>query len=263
MFSRPVVSDSLWPRELQHARSLCPSPSPEVCSSLCPLHWWFHPAISSSHVLFSFCPPSSPASGTFPMSQLFASGDQNTGASASVIPMSIQGWFPLRLTCFDLLAIQGTLRNLLQHSSKASIFLCSAFLTVQLSQPYVTTGKTIALTIWTSVGRVMALLPNTLSRFVTVFLPRNSHLLISLQSPSAVISEPKKRISVTTSTFSPFICHEVMGLDAMILVFLLFNFKQALSLSSFTLKRLFSCSSVSAIRVVSVAYHSLPLWLSW
>ena len=105
MFSRPVLSDSLRPHGLQHARPPCPSsPSPEVCPSSCPLHRWFHPAISSFDTLFSFCPLPFPASGTFPMSQLFASSNQNTGASASVIPMSVQGWFPLRLTCLILLA---------------------------------------------------------------------------------------------------------------------------------------------------------------
>ena len=133
----------------------------------------------------------------------------------------------------------------------------------QLSQLYVTTGKTIALTIQTFVARVMSLLFNTLSRFVTAFLPRSKCLLISwLQSPSIVILEPKKRKSVTTSIFSPSICHEVKGPDAMILVFLIFSFKPAFSLSSFTLiKRLFSSSSLSAIRVVSSAYLRLLIFL--
>ena len=151
------------------------------------------------------------------MSHLFTSGGQNTGASASVsvLPMSIQ------IDWFDLLAVQRTFRSLLQqHSLKASILQCSAFFTVQLSQPFVTTGKTIALTIWTFVRRVMSLLCNTLSRFVTAFLPRrNCHLISCLKSPSAVILEPKKRKSVITSTFSPSIFHEVMGPEAMILVF--------------------------------------------
>ena len=100
LFSCPVMSDSLRPHGLQHARPPCPSPSPKVCPSSCPLHWWCHLAISSSDALFSFCPQSFPASGTFPMSQLFISGDQNIGASvsASILPMSIQGWFLLRLT---------------------------------------------------------------------------------------------------------------------------------------------------------------------
>ena len=121
----------------------------------------------------------------------------------------------------DLLADQGTLRSLLQHySSKASILQCSAFFVVQLSHPYMTTGKTVALTRWTFVGKVMSLLLNMLSRLVITFLPRSKRLLISwLQSPSAVILEPKKIKPDTVSTVSPSISHEVMGPDAMILVF--------------------------------------------
>ena len=134
---------------------------------------------------------------------------------------------------------------------------------VQLSQPYMTTEKTTVLTIQTFVSRVMSLLFNTLSRFAITFLLGSNHLLISwLQSPSTVILEPKKRKSVTTSTFSSSICHEVMGPDAMILAFLILNFKPALSLSSFTLiKRLFSSSSLSATRVVSSAYLRLLMFL--
>ena len=122
---------------------------------------------------------------------------------------------------FDLLAVQGTLRSLLQHHcSKVSILWCSAFFIVQLSHPYMTTGKTIALTRRTFVGKVMSLLFNMLSRLVIAFLPRNNCLLISwLQSPSAVILEPPKLKSLTVSIVSPSICHEVMGLDAMMLVF--------------------------------------------
>ena len=121
----------------------------------------------------------------------------------------------------DLLAVQGTLESLLQHhSSKASILLHSAFLIVQLSHPYMTTGKTIALTRWKFVGKVMLLLLNMLSRLVITFLPRSKRLLISwLQSPSAVILEPPKIKSDTVFNVSPSISHEVMGPDAMILVF--------------------------------------------
>ena len=121
----------------------------------------------------------------------------------------------------DLLAVHGTLKSLLQHhSSKASILRHSAFFTIQLSHPYMTTGKTIALTRRTFVGKVMSLLLNMLSRLVITFLPRSKHLLISwLQSPSAVILEPPKIKSDTVSTVFPSICHEVMGPDAMILVF--------------------------------------------
>ena len=122
---------------------------------------------------------------------------------------------------FDLPAVQGTLKSLLQHhSSKASILQCSALFIVQLSHPYMTTRKTIALTRWTFVGKVMSLLFNILSMLVIAFLPRSKHLLISwLQSPSAVILEPKKIKSVTVSIVSPSICQELMGTDAMILVF--------------------------------------------
>ena len=142
---------------------------------------------------------------------------------------------------FDLLAVQGTLKSLLQHHcSKASILQHSAFFMVQLSQLHMNTGNTIALTIWTFVGKVMSLLFNTLSRFVIAFPPGSKHLLISwLQSPSTMILEPKKRKSVTASTFSPSICHEVLGPDAMILVFLIFSFKLAFPLYSLTLIKKF------------------------
>ena len=152
------------------------------------------------------------------MSRFFSSGSQSIGvsASASVLPMNIQDWFPLGLT--GLISLQS--KSLLEHhSSKASILWHSAFFIVQLSHPYMTTGKTIALTKLTFVGKVMSLLFNMLSRLVIAFLPRSKCLLISwLQSPSAVILEPKKIKSLTVSIVSPSICHEVMGLDAMILV---------------------------------------------
>ena len=131
------------------------------------------------------------------------------------------GLISFRMGWLDLLAVQGTLKSLLQHhSSKASILQLSAFFTVQLSHPYMTTGKTIALTEWTFVGKVISLLFNMLSRLVITFLPRGKRLLIScLQSPSAVTFQPKRIKSATVSTVSPSIRHEVMGLDAMILVF--------------------------------------------
>ena len=145
--------------------------------------------------------------------------------SFRIIPSKeIPGLISFRMDWLDILALQGALKSLLQyHSSKASIFRCSAFFTVQLSHPYMTTGKTIALTRRTFVGKVMCLLFNMLSRLVITFLPRSKHLLISwLQSPSAVILEPPKIKSdtvSTVSTFSPSISYEVMGLDAMIFVF--------------------------------------------
>ena len=142
--------------------------------------------------------------------------------SFSIIPSQEHpGLISFRMDWLDLLAVQGTLKSLLQyHSSKASILRCSAFFTAQFSHPYMTTGKTIALTRWTFVGKVMSLLFNMLSRLVITFFPRSKHLLIPwLQSPSAVILEPQKIKSDTVSTVSPAICHEVMGPDAMILVF--------------------------------------------
>ena len=236
LFSHSGMSDSLWPQGLQHARLLCPLPSLGVCSNSCPLSRWCHPTISSSVVLFSSCLLSFPASGSFPVSWLFTSGGQSIrdSASASVLPMNIQSWFPLGLT--DLLAVQGTLKSLLQHQSlKAPILRHLAFFMVQLSHPYVTTGKHIALTRWTFVGKVMSLLFHSLSRLVMAFLPRSECLLISwLQSPSTVILEPKKIKSLTVAVVSPSIFHEVMGLDAMILAFWVLSFMPAFSLSSFS-----------------------------
>ena len=168
----PVVSDSLQPHESQHARPPCPLLTPGVHPNSCASSWWCHPAISSSVVPFFSCPKSLPASGSFPVSQLFTWGGQSIGvsASASVLPMNTQDWL-------DLLGVQGTLKSLLQHhSSKASILQHSAFFTVQLLYPYMTTGKTMALTRWTFVGKVMSLLFNMLSRFVITFLPRSKRL---------------------------------------------------------------------------------------
>ena len=142
--------------------------------------------------------------------------------SFSISPSKeIPGLISFRMDWLDLLAVQGTLKNLLQHpSSKTSLLQRSAFFTVQLSHPYMTTGKTIALTRRTFVGKVMSLLLNMLSRLVITFLPRSKHLLISwLQSPSAVILEPLKIKSATVYTVSPSICHEMMGPNAMIFVF--------------------------------------------
>ena len=199
------------------------------------------------------------------MSQLFASDDRITGVQLQHSPSNEYSWLiSLKIDWFDLLAVQGTLRSLVQHPSlKASILWLSIFFRVQFSQPYMTTGKTIASTTQTFVGRVMSLLFITLSRFVIVFLPRSKLLLISwLQSPSTVILEPKKRKSGTNSTFPPSTCHEVMGLDTMILVCFHISFKPALSLSSFTLiKRLFSSFSISTIKEVSSAILRLLMFL--
>ena len=176
-----------------------------VYSNSCPLSWWCHPTISSSVVPFSSCLQSLPASGSFQMSQFFASGGQSIGVSASG---EYSGLISFRMDWLDLLAVQGTLNSLQHHRSKASILQHSAFFTVQLSHPYMTTGKTMALTIWTFVCKVMSLFFNMLSRLVITFLPRSKCLLISwLQSPSAVILEPKKTKSATVSTVSPSISH--------------------------------------------------------
>ena len=139
-FNHSVVSDSLRPHGLQHARPPCSSPTPRVYSNSCPLSQWCHPTISSSVVLFSSQLQSFPASGSFLMDQFFPSGGQSITVSASV---NIQDWFSLGWNWLDLLAVKGTLKSLLQyHSSKASILLRSAFFTIQHSHPYMTTGKT-------------------------------------------------------------------------------------------------------------------------
>ena len=153
------------------------------------------------------------------MSQFFASGGQSIGVSASACPSNeYSGKISFRIDWLDLLAVQGTLKSLLQHhSSNASILQRLAFFIVQLSHPYMTTGKTIALTRQTFVSKVMSLLFSMLSRLLIAFLPRSRCPLISwLQSPSAVILEPKK---IKSLTVSPSICHQVIGPDAMILVF--------------------------------------------
>ena len=216
LFSHSFMSDFLRPHGLHatHQASL----SFTISWSL--LKFMSIESVMPSNYLSSITPFSSclqyfPASGSFPMNQLFTSGGQSIGASASasVLPMNIQCWFPLGLTRLISFAVQGTLKSLLQHhSSKVSILQHSAFLMVQLLHLYMTPGKTIGLMIWTFAGKIMSLLFNMLSRFVIAFLSRSKDLLISwLQSPSVVIWEPKKIKSVTISIFSPSICHEVMG----------------------------------------------------
>uniref|UniRef100_A0AC11DTS7 Uncharacterized protein n=1 Tax=Ovis aries TaxID=9940 RepID=A0AC11DTS7_SHEEP len=182
-------------------------------------------AIQSSHPLSSPCLPAPNPSHirVFPNeSTLHMRWPKYWSFSFSIIPSKeIPGLISFRMDWLDLLAVQGTLKSLLQHhSSKALILQCSVFFIVQLSHPYMNTGKTIALIRWTFVGKVMSLLLNMLSRLVITFLPRSKHLLISwLQSPSAVILGPQKIKSDTVSTVSPSISHEVMGPDAMIFVF--------------------------------------------
>ena len=160
------MSGSLWPHGLQHARPPCPSSTPGVYSDSRPFSQWCHPNISSSVVPFSSRLQTFPTSGSFQMSQLFTSGGQSIGDfSFSISPSNeYSGLISFRMDWLDLLTVQGTLKSLLQHhSSKASVLWCSAFFTVQLSHPYMTTGKTIALTRWMFVGKVMSLLFNVLS----------------------------------------------------------------------------------------------------
>ena len=168
------MSSSLWPHGLQHARLPCPSLSPRVCSNSCLLSRWCS-LTSSSATPFSFCLRSFPALGSFPISQLFTSGGQsiNIKALATVLPMNIQGWFPLGLTGLISLLPKGLLQH---HNLKASVLQCSAFFMLQLSHVYQTTGKTIALTIPTFVDKVMSLIFNTMSRFVIAFLPKSKYL---------------------------------------------------------------------------------------
>ena len=174
-FSHSFMSNSLWPHELQHARPPCPSPTPGVYPNSCPLSWWCHPTISSSVITFSYYLQSFPTSGSVQMSQLFTSSGQNIGvsASASVLPMNIQDWFPLGWTGCISLQSKGLLSLLQHHSWKTSILWHSAFLTVQLSHPHMTTGKTMAWSRRTFVSKVMSLLFNMLSRLVITFLPRS------------------------------------------------------------------------------------------
>ena len=225
--------------------------------------WSHHPIL---------CHPLLPLPSIFPSIRIFSNESalhirwpKYWSFSFSISPSNeYWGLISFRINLFDLLAVQGTLKSLLKHhSSKASVLQHSAFFMVQLSHPYMTTGKTIALTRQTFVGRVMSLLFNKLSRLVIAFIPRSKCFLVSwLQSSSAVILELKKIKSFTVSIVSPFICHAVMGPDAMILVFWMLSFKSAFSLSYFTfIKCLFSSSSFSSIRVVSSAYLRLLIFL--
>ena len=180
------MSDPLQPHESQHAKPLCLSPTPGVYSNSHRLSQWCHPAISSCHplLLLPLIPPSIRVFSN--ESTLCMRWPKYWSFSFSISPSNEHpGLISFRMDWLDLLAVQGALKSLLQHhSSKASILRCSAFFTVQLSHPYMTTGKTIAFTRRTFVGKVMSLLFNMLSRLVITFLPRSKHLLISwLQSP--------------------------------------------------------------------------------
>ena len=196
VLSRSVMSNSLWPHEMQHARPPCPSPTPGVQTNPCPLSQWYHPTISSSFAPFSPCPQLFLASGSFTISQFFASGGQSSGASVStsVLSVNIQdwldrsGWLVGSLCCPrdsqesslapQLESISSSVLSLLHGPAPTSVHNC---------------WKIIAFTIWTFVSKMMSLLSNMLSRFVIAFLPRKKCLLILwLQSPSAVILSPRK-----------------------------------------------------------------------
>ena len=217
-FSCSVVSDSLRPHEPQYTRPPCPSPTASLLK-LMPIG----SVMPSSHLILChpllLLPPIPPSITVFSNeSTLCMRWPKYWSFSFNISPSNEHLGLIFKLDWLDLLAVQGTLKCLLQHHRlKASIFQCSAFFTVQLSHPYMTTVKTMALTRWTLVGKVMSLLLNMLSRLVMTFLPRSKRLLISWQqSPPAVILEPPK---IKSATVSPSICHEVMGPDAMILVF--------------------------------------------
>ena len=222
-FSCSVVSNSLQCHGLQHARPPCPSSTPRVYSDSRPLSWWCHPTISSSVIPFSCHLQSFSASGSFQMSQFFASGGWSIGVSAltSVLPLNIQDLFPLGWTGWVSLLCKGLTRVFSNTTVQKHQFFGAQLSLWSYSHihTYMTTGKTIALTRWTFVGKVMSLLFNMPSRLVITFLPRSKRLLISwLQSLSAVILEPPKIKSVTVSSVSPSVCHEVMGPSAMILI---------------------------------------------
>ena len=247
-FSHSVLSNSLWPHGLQHARLPCSSSTPGVCSNSCPSSQWCHPTIFSSVIPFSSCLQSFPASVFSSESVLPIRWPTYCSLSFSISPSNAySGLISFRMDWFDLLAVQVMLKHFLQHhSSKASVFWCSAFFMIQLSHLYMSTGKTIALSTWTFVGKVTSLLFNMLCRLVMSFLPRSKCLLISwLQSPSAVILEPPPQKKINNlSLFHYFLIYFPWsdGPDAILLVFWMLSFKPTFSLSSFTfIKRLF-CS---------------------
>ena len=168
LFSHSVMSNSLQPHGLKHARLSCPSLSPRLCSNSCPLSQWCHPTISSSVIPFSFCLHSFPVSGFFPLSWLLASGGKRIGASASasVLPMTIQGWFPLELTGLISLLSKGLTRVFSCTTiQKHQFFGTQSSLWSNYHNLYMTTGKTIALTIRTFISKVLSLLFSMLSRF--------------------------------------------------------------------------------------------------
>ena len=241
--------DSLQPHGLQHSRLPCPSPTPRACSNSWQLSWWCHPTISSSLMPFS-CPHSFPASGSFAVSCLFASGGQSSGASASasasILPTNIQDWFPLWLTGLISLQSKGLSRVFFNTTVQKHWFFGTQLSLCSNSHTYMTTEKNIALTRWTFVGKVMSLLSNMLSRLVIAFLPRSKHLLISwLQSAFAEIWEPKKR----KSSLFPLFLH-------------LFAKKWGVSTILLTICRPYTCELPSLSTALPSTTHLLPPWCS-
>ena len=204
------MSNSLWPHELQHARLPCPSQTPRACSNSCPSSQWCHP-MPSNHLIL--CHPLLLLPSIFPSIKVFSNESvlrirwpKYWSFIFNISPSSeYSGLISFRMDWPDLLEVQRTLKSILQHhSSKALVLWHSAFFMVQFSHPYMTTGKSVALTTWTFVGKVMSLLFNMLSGLVIAFLPSRKCLLISwLQSPSAVILKPKKIKSFTLTIVSP------------------------------------------------------------
>ena len=230
--------------------------------------YWVGDAIQPSHPLLSPSPPALNLSQNQGLFKWVPSSHQVAivlSFSFNISPSNeYSGVVSFRMDWLDLLAIQGNPKSLFQHhSSKASILWCSVFFIVQLSHPYMTTGKTIALTRQSFVGKILSLIFSMLSRLVITFLPRSKGILIlRLQSPSEVILEPPKIKSTTVSNVSPSICYEVMGLDAVILVFWMLSFKLTFSLYYFTfIKRLFCSSLLFAIKVVSSTYLRILIFL--
>ena len=238
---------------LQHSRLPCPSLAPGVCSNSCPLSWWCYLTISSSAAPFSFCLPSFPASESFLMSWLFASSGQSIGtsASASVLSMNFQGWLPLGLTGLISLKFKG----LPKAFSSTTVWKHQLF---GFSLLFWSSSHIHTLIMWAIVGKVMSLLFTTLPGFVISSLPRSKCLLISwLQSLSAVILEPKKRKSVIVSTFSPSICHEVMGPDAWS------SFFECWVLSFFHSLLPSSRGFLVSLHFLSLEWYQLHIWGCW
>ena len=220
-FSRSVLSNSLRSHGLQHTKFPCPSPASQSLLKLISIK----SVMPYNHLILFYplylLPSISPSIKVFSNESVLPIRWPKYWSFSTNPSYEYSGVISFRMDWLDLLAVQRTLKSLLQHhSSKASVLQHSAFFIVQLSQPYMTTGKTIALTRQTFVGKVVSLLLNMQSGLVIAFLPSSKGLLISwLQSPSTVIWEPKKIKSVTVSTVCPYICHEVIEPDAMIFVF--------------------------------------------